>query len=402
MKPSPRSTGIAVLLTGLVAVGPLSTDLYLPSLPTLTSVFTTDVAHVQLTLSVFLLGFAVSQLIYGPLSDRFGRVPALIGGLGIYLLASIACVFSTSIEALTTARFFQALGGCCGPVLGRAIVRDMHGPLQAARTLAYIGSATALAPAIGPIVGGYLLVWFGWQSSFYALAFMGAVLLPCVALLLAETNEHKNPNATHPGHLTKNYRTVVVHSGFLGYALCVAFAYSGIFAFISGSSFVLIDVLHVKPEHFGLAFAIAVAGYVTGTSSVARFTLQVGIDRMISLGSLLGAAAGSIMALAAWAGVVSLVTVLVPTYFCFMSGGILMPNAMAGAIGPFPKMAGAASALMGFMQMGCAALVGYLVGRLHDGTPLPMALAMAGTGWAALASYRLLVRRVQPSPPVDS
>jgi DHA1 family bicyclomycin/chloramphenicol resistance-like MFS transporter len=117
MKPDPRSARIAALLTGLVALGPLSTDLYLPSLPSLTGVFNTDVAHVQLTLSVFLLGFAVSQLIYGPLSDRFGRVPMLIGGLAIYLLASIACVFSTSIEALIAARFFQALGGCCGPVL---------------------------------------------------------------------------------------------------------------------------------------------------------------------------------------------------------------------------------------------------------------------------------------------
>jgi MFS transporter, DHA1 family, multidrug resistance protein len=186
LKADPRSTGVAALLTGLVALGPLSTDLYLPSLPSFTGVFHTDVARVQLTLSVFLLGFAVSQLIYGPLSDRFGRVPMLLGGLTIYLVASWACVFSTSIEALIVARFFQALGGCCGPVLGRAIVRDVYGTEQAARVLAYIGSATALAPAIGPILGGYLHVWFGWKASFYTLATIGALLLVPVLLTLSE------------------------------------------------------------------------------------------------------------------------------------------------------------------------------------------------------------------------
>jgi MFS transporter, DHA1 family, multidrug resistance protein len=393
LKPDPRSAGVAALLTGLVALGPLSTDLYLPSLPSLTGVFHTDVARVQLTLSVFLLGFAVSQLIYGPLSDRFGRVPMLIGGLTIYLLASLACVFSISIEALIIARFFQALGGCCGPVLGRAIVRDVYGGEQAARVLAYISSATALAPALGPVLGGYLHLWFGWKSSFYTLATIGALLLGLVLFALRETNAHRNPHATDPGHLLKNYYAVLTHKSFLGYALCVAFAYSGIFAFISGSSFVLIDVLHVKPEHFGLCFATAVAGYMTGTVSVARLTLRLGIDRMIAAGSLLAAIAGSVMALFAWAGVVTLTAVLVPTFFCFISAGILMPNAMAGAIHPFPKMAGAASALMGFTQMSFAASVGYLVGHLHNGTPLPMALAMAGVGWSAFACYCLLVHR---------
>jgi MFS transporter, DHA1 family, multidrug resistance protein len=402
MKPDPRSARIAALLTGLVALGPLSTDLYLPSLPSLTGVFNTDVAHVQLTLSVFLLGFAVSQLIYGPLSDRFGRVPMLIGGLAIYLLASVACVFSTSIEALIAARFFQALGGCCGPVLGRAIVRDVHGGQQAARVLAYISSATALAPAVAPILGGYLHVWFGWKSSFYALAAVGALLLALVPILLGETNKHRNPHATAPRHLLRNYYAVLTHGSFFGYALCVAFAYSSIFAFISGSSFVLIDLLHVQPEHFGLCFATAVAGFISGTFSVARLTLRLGIDRMIAAGSLLAAIAGSVMALFAWAGVYSLAAVLVPSFFCFASAGILMPNAMAGAIQPFPKMAGAASALMGFTQMSCAAMVGYLVGRLYDGTSLPMALAMALVGWGACASYWLLVRRARGTAVAES
>jgi DHA1 family bicyclomycin/chloramphenicol resistance-like MFS transporter len=250
----------------------------------------------------------------------------------------------------------------------------------------------ALAPAIGPIVGGYLHLWFGWKSSFYTLAVIGAVLLLSAISALAETNVHRNPHATDLRHLLGNYRTVLMHRGFFGYALCVAFSYSGIFAFISGSSFVLIDVLHVAPEHFGLYFAVVVAGYMTGTFSSARLTLRLGIDRMISFGALLAAVAGSTMALLARLGVYTIPAVIAPTFFCLVSAGLVMPNAMAGAIGPFPKMAGAASALLGFTQMSVAALVGYLVGHLHNGTPLPMAIAMACVGWGALASYRLLVR----------
>jgi MFS transporter, DHA1 family, multidrug resistance protein len=388
----PRSGRVAVLLTGLVALGPLSTDLYLPSLPALVRFFQTDVASVQLTLSVFLVGFALSQLAYGPLSDRFGRRPMLLAGLVVYVAASIACAMATSMAMLIVARFFQALGGCCGPVLGRAIVRDLHGVQRAARMLAYISAATALAPAIGPIIGGYLEVAFGWRSNFIALTVFGGIVLLAVSALLSETNAHPNSRATRFRELIANYRTVLAHRSFLGYTLCVAFAYSWLFAFISGSSFVLIDVLHVAPEHFGYCFLVPVAGYMSGTLFSGRLTMRLGIDRMISLGTLLGALSGSTMAALAWAGVHTIPAVLIPTFFCFMAGGLVLPNAMAGAIGPFPKMAGAASALMGFFQMGCAALLGYLVGQLDNATPAPMALAMSAAGWGSFASYRLLVK----------
>ena len=393
----PRSGRVAALLTGLVALGPLSTDLYLPSLPALVRFFRTDVASVQLTLSVFLVGFALSQLAYGPLSDRFGRRPMLLVGLVVYVAASIACALATSMTMLIVARFFQALGGCCGPVLGRAVVRDLHGVQRAARMLAYISAATALAPAIGPIIGGYLEVAFGWRSNFIALTIFGGVVLLAVSILLSETNAHLNPRATRLRELIANYRMVLVHRSFLGYTLCVAFSYSWLFAFISGSSFVLIDVLHVAPEHFGYCFLVPVAGYMSGTLSSGRLTMHLGIDRMISLGTLLGAVSGSTMAVLALAGVHTIASVLVPTFFCFMAGGLVLPNAMAGAIGPFPKMAGAASALMGFFQMGCAALLGFLVGHLHNATPAPMALAMSAAGWGSFAAYRLLVKAGQHS-----
>ncbi|MEO8629175.1 MAG: multidrug effflux MFS transporter [Betaproteobacteria bacterium] len=391
----PRSRRTAILLTSLVALGPLSTDLYLPSLPAMVDVFGTDVARVQLTLSVFLVGFALSQLAYGPLSDRFGRRPVLLGGLAIYCIASLACAFATTIGGLIAARFLQALGGCCGPVIARAIVRDVHGLQRAARTLAYIGAATALAPAIGPIIGGYLEVAFGWRSSFFALTLFGLVVLLASVATLSETNEHRNPDATRPLTLLANYRAVLRHDAFIGYTLCVAFCYSSLFAFISGSSFVLIEVLHVAPNRFGYCFAVVVAGYLSGTLSAGRLTMRLGIDRMISIGTLLSALSGTVMAALALCGVYTLSAVLVPTFFCMLAAGLVLPNAMAGATAPFPRMAGSASALMGFVQMGWAAFLGYLVGYLHDGTPAPMANAIGAAGWGAFASYRIVVRRTQ-------
>lgn len=387
------SRSVMVLLTCLVALGPVSTDLYLPSLPSLVGVFHTDVARVQLTLSVFLAGFALSQLIYGPLSDRYGRRPILLLGLIIYLAATLACVLATSIEALIVARFFQALGGCCGPVLGRAVVRDVYGVERAARMLAYMGAAMALAPALGPIIGGYLTTWFGWKSNFYVLGGFAASCLVGVLAWLPETNAHKNARATSPGVLLSNYAAIGRHPHFLGYALCVAFGYSVIFVFISGSSFVLVDVLGVKPEYYGYCFATAVLGYIVGTFASGRLTLKLGIDRLIALGTALAAIAGLVMAALAMASIYSVAAILVPIVFCFAGVGLNFPNAIAGAIGPFPKMAGAASALMGFIQMSCAAAVGYGVGHLHDGTPVPMAVAMAAVGCAGLASYGFVVRR---------
>src|SRR5574340_191554 len=180
----PHSSSLVVLLATLVALGPISTDLYLPALPALATYFGSDVSRVQLTLSVFLAGFAVAQIVYGPLSDRFGRRPVMLAGLTIYLLASVACAFAVSIDGLIAARFLQALGACAGPVLGRAIVRDVYGPVEAARVLAYISGAMAIAPMLGPMLGGWLTVLFGWRANFAALSiFSAAQLLATLAIL---------------------------------------------------------------------------------------------------------------------------------------------------------------------------------------------------------------------------
>lgn len=392
---APEAIGTSAILIGGVALGPISTDLYLPSVPSIGRDLGADVAATQLTLSIFLAAFAVAQIPVGPLSDRFGRRPIFLAGIAVYALASVACAFAPSIELLIAARAIQAIGACTGVVLGRAIVRDIYGRDRAARMLAYIGSAMALAPMIGPILGGMVQGALGWRWNFAILTSFGVVTLMLAWIGLAESNLRRDPAALDPGRMAANFRTLLRHRAYLGFALSVAFSYAGLFAFISGSSFVLIDGLGVPAEHFGYFFAMAVLGYMGGTQIAGRLTMRLGIQRMLWIGGMVSVAAGFAMvllghfALRNW-GPLAIVAPMV----CYMIGtGIVMPNGQAGALGPFAHMAGAASALMGFLQMAIAALIGVAFGQLHDGTPLPMALLVAGCGCCCLASFVVLARR---------
>ncbi len=384
--------GLALLLTTLVALGPLSTDLYLPALPTLTEDLATDVANVQLTLSVFLAGFALAQIAYGPLSDRYGRRPILIAGLSIYLLASIACMLAPSIETLIAARFLQALGACAGPVLGRAIVRDVYGPAEAARVLAYISGAMALAPMIGPVLGGWLTVIFGWRANFATLALFSLLQVAATAIMLGESNAHRDPEATHVTRMARNFGGLLRARGYRGYLLCFSFAYAGLFSFISGSSFVLIGLHGLSPQWYGASFGFVVVGYVVGTLLSGRHTLRLGTRRMVLLGAQLATAAGLAMLVLLLTGLTSIWAILLPMFFYMVGTGLVMPNAIGGALAPYPKMAGSASALLGFVQMSLAAAVGIAVGHSYDRSAFPMVMAIALCGSAVLLFYAWLVR----------
>ncbi|HEX2116557.1 MAG TPA: multidrug effflux MFS transporter [Alphaproteobacteria bacterium] len=393
---APESIGTSAVLIGAVALGPISTDLYLPSVPWIGRDLGADVAATQLTLSVFLAAFAIAQIPVGPLSDRFGRRPVLLIGLAIYVLASVACAVAPSIEMLILARAVQAIGACAGVVLGRAIVRDIYGRDRAARMLAYIGSAMALAPMVGPILGGAVQSAFGWRWNFGILTTFGIVALALAWRGLAESNVQRDASALDPVRMAENFGRLLRHRAFLGFALTVAFSYAGLFAFISGSSFVLIDALGVATEHFGFFFAMGVIGYIAGTQIAGRLTMRMGIARMVWLGGTISLAGGAAMVALtpAAAGTVWAAFAVALPMACYMVGtGILMPNAQAGALGPFAQMAGAASALMGFLQTAIAAAVGIVFGQIHDGTPLPMALLVAAAACCSLASFALLARR---------
>lgn len=386
------TTAIAVLITTLVALGPLSTDFYLPALPAITLALGTDVASTQLTLSVFLAGFGVGQLAYGPLSDRFGRRPVLLVGLVIYVLASVVCTLAPAIEALIAARFLQALGACAGPVLGRAIVRDIYGPHDSARILSYMGAAMALAPLIGPVLGGTLTVAFGWRATFVFLTLFSLTQSLLVWRMLDETNAHRDSGATRPGQIIGNFKTLIGDRMYRGVLLCNACTYAGLFSFISGSPFVFINIFGFSPQAMGLAFGVMVSGYIVGTTISGRLSRRYGAPRLLFAGAVLGALAGTTMLVLALAGWEHPVSVMGPMVFFSCSLGLVMPNATAMGLAPYPKMAGAAASLMGFVQMSLSAVVGTLVGHGLDGSVLPMVLGIVAGGLGCLLSYVLWVR----------
>jgi len=390
---NPTSFACTLSIALLVALGPLATDMYLPALPGLTDAFATSAGRVQLTLSLFLAGFALAQIIYGPLSDRFGRKPVLLCGLSLFVLASIACALAESIEMLILARFVQALGGSAGPVLGRAMVRDIHGPLESARVLSHIGSAMALAPAFAPILGGYMSVYLGWPSIFW---FLGLVGLLGAALLVFAIKETAPPEHRHPRPIVTilgDYGRLLRDGGYLGYTLTCTLAYAGLFAFLSGSSFVIIEYFGVSEQHFGLLFMLVVAGYISGTLAGARLSRRYDFRRLVALGSALLLVAGGTMLAFALDRPERVMSIVLPM-MVFMHGvGLVMPQSMAGALADYPHIAGSASGLLGFIQMTVAGIVGVAVGHGYDGTPVAMALAVAATGLLSLLVYLLLLHR---------
>ncbi|MBH63653.1 MAG: Bcr/CflA family drug resistance efflux transporter [Alphaproteobacteria bacterium] len=383
----PESPAFLILLAMLVAIGPLSTDLYLPSLPTLVAVFDASTSEVQLTLSVFLMGFATCQLVYGPLSDRFGRKPILIVGLSIFVAASAACALASSIEALIALRLMQAVGACSAGVVSRAVVRDLFDRRNAARMLAYSGALMGLAPAIAPLIGAYILVWIGWEANFFVVALWGGGLILIVSFGLKESNTAPDHLALLPIRMFANVRRLLSSRIYTGYALTNSAVFSGLFAFISGSSFVLIDVLEIPPVEFGYYFALGVFGYMLGTGLSGRIGSRVNTDKLIRIAACMAALSGCTMAAFALMGVPSVWAIVGPMTAYMIAFGTIMPQSTASALGPFPEVAGLASAVLGFLQMTLGSLVGVIVGISHNNTTLPLAVVIAGTGLATLAAH---------------
>lgn len=381
-----------VLLAAAVALGPLAIDMYLPALPMIGDNLSASAGEVQLTLSLYLVGFAIAQLLCGPLADRFGRKPIMIGGFVLFAIASIGCALAESIETLLAFRFLQALGGSAGPVLGRAAVRDIYTPREAARIMAILASIMALAPAIAPTLGGFMMVNLGWESLFLALGAYSLLMALVVAFGIPEPMKPEHRQSMAIRSLLRNYRVIGSDIRFIGYTLTNSLAFAGLFAFLSGSSFVLIEFFGVKPQYFGLFFACVVAGYIAGNLMAIRLGRRLMPDQILFRGLVVAVIGSLVMSGLALESVNSVWAIILPQ-MVFMAGvGMLLPQTMAGALASFPSMAGSASALFGFTQMTVAATVGVLVGYFHNGTPVVMASIIAICAVSALASYLLLVR----------
>jgi DHA1 family bicyclomycin/chloramphenicol resistance-like MFS transporter len=388
-----ESLGFLLLLAALTSLGPLSTDMYLPTLPALKLEFAADVGRVQLTLSLFLVGFAVTQLIYGPVSDRLGRKKPILFGLALFVVGTLSCTFAWSIEALIAGRFLQALGACAGVVLGRAVVRDLFTRERAARMLAYLGMAMSFAPMIAPTVGGYLQLALGWKSVFVAQAVFGLILFVLAWRKLPESNQSPDPHALSPRRMLRNYATLLTSRRYVGFALAVAAGYAGLFSWISGSSFVLIDVYGVPSQHFGLYFAGICLGYIVGTLTSARLGMRLGLERMMIIGTGVIALGGVGMLALVLLHLDGPLALLAPMMVFTVGLGFVMPQGQAGALSPFPQMAGSAAALMGSLQFAIAAIVGAIGGHGFDGTAFPMALSLALSGLVSAGAYHFIARR---------
>lgn len=384
---------LAVLVVALTSLGPLSTDFYLPSLPAIGRALATDSAGVQLTLSVYLLGFGLGQLLLGPLSDRFGRRPVMLWGMAVFTVSSAACALASSLEALVAARLLQALGACAGPVLGRAVVRDVYGPHESARVLSHVSTATALAPLLAPVLGGWLTAGFGWRATFIVLTAYGLLLMALVGLMLRETNAHPDPRAMEPARMLANYRTLLADPVYRSALLIGCGAFAALFAFISGSPFVYIELFGMSPLQMGLAFGVNVTGFMLGTMMSARLSRRVGSARLIRFGVFAGAACGISLAALALAGVAHPAAVMAPVWGVTAAIGLILPNATALGLAGYPKMAGAAASLMGFVHMGLGAGAGMVVGHGVQSSTLPLALTMAAAMLFSLAAWATGPRR---------
>ena len=389
-----NTLSLILVLAATLAVGEAAIDMFLSSLPSLTDVFDTGASRAQLTLSVYLVGFAFAQLFYGPISDRYGRKKPLIAGTVLFVAASIACGLATSIEMLIVFRFIQSLGGAAGFVIALAIVRDMHDRDTAALMLARMGTVIGFAPGIAPIIGGYLLLWFGWRANFFVLAGWGMLVIALVALWIAESNTRLDPTATRPRQIVRNFGTLMRNRTYLGYTLTMVFAFSTFFAFISGAPFVIIEVFGVAPENFApMTITIMVFGFVSGTLLADRLGQRYGVERVFAGAIMLSAVGGIGAAALPWLGVQSVAGVVAPLVVFSFAMGFIFPLGTAGAIGPFPHMAGAASSLLGFLESAVGASFGALVGILHNGTVFPMTLVIGATTAMSLAVYFALLWR---------
>jgi MFS transporter, DHA1 family, multidrug resistance protein len=389
--PAGAGATLAVMLTLLVGMGPVSTDVYLPSLPGIAADLGAGAALVQLTLGLFIGGFAVMMLACGPLADRYGRRPVLLGGMALYVLASFACALAPSIEVLLAARFVQAIGACVGPVVGRAIVRDLYPPREAGRILGYMSSAMALAPLIGPFIGGWLELAFGWRASFWFLALYGGVLWLALRARLQETLARPLKGALSPLPLLRNYALILKDRTFVGFMLAIALVFGALFSWITNSAFVVIEHFGVAPERFGIPFGAVVAGYLVGAYAGSRTGIRLGLERATGIGVGVAAAAGLGLLVAGWLGTGGLTAIVLLMAASFFGVGIAIPQGTAGALAPFPERAGSAAALLGFLQMMVGLLVNAASGLAFDGTPGPMVTLNAACALAALLAFRLLI-----------
>ena len=390
---------VVLVLSLLLGIQPITTDLYLPALPSLTEGFAAPVSHAQLTLTTLLLAFGISQLVWGPLSDRFGRRPVLLWGLGAYTLASVGCALAASMPLLIVWRTVQGAAMGAAVMGARAIVRDLYTPETGARVMSKgLTGLGVIACACAPL-GGLLSDLLGWRYALTALAVFGALSLAVVALRFEETLAARNPMALRPASLLATWLSIVRHPTFLTYSALSTASYAGLFTFLATSSFVFIKVLGLSRTEYGLVMFSMAFVYILGTFMCRRLLPRYGVRRSVAIAGALTLAGGTLMGALAWAGLHNGWAIMLPYYLFMLAHGVHQPCGQSGAVGPFPNAAGAASALNGFLMMVAAFAVGGWVGVRLDGTVFALtngvwfwSVCIATVSWTLVQKYGELRR----------
>lgn len=386
---------ILCLLGSLSVVSPFSIDMYLTAYLRVAGDFGVPTSAVSLTLSAYFIGLASGQLFYGPLLDRFGRKPPLAAGLILFLIASVCCALSTSLEMLVAMRFLQGLGGCGAQVASLAMVRDFFPPRQSARILSSLFLFIAVSPLAAPTVGGFVVALWGWRAVFAVLFVVVAIILALTSFLLPEGHQPDRGISLKPGRILREYGAIARHPVFTTYALAGALSFSGLFAYVAGSPIVFMGDFHLSPGAYSGVFAALAAGLI-GASQInvlllKKFSSQTLFATMVTI----QVAASVIFALGIWAGFVGLYGTIALFFICLSCLGIISPNGSSMALSPFVRNVGSAAALLGFMQLGIGALIssGISLGK-GSGTLIVIAI-LATTSSAAGVVLLLGFRRAR-------